>query len=321
MLHPESKPMGRLRAGAKGRAAGWRRLGRVALLGALLLVWPRAWAGGDPQEQLVRIPVTVKALWGGTQTRDMPITLYRPQGPGPFPLLVLSHGRAGSSEQRAKPGIVRFESQARFFVRKGFMVLVPTRIGYGETGQGFDPEDSGTRKSRDYQWTLGAAATEILAAAAYGRTLPGADGNRVVLVGQSVGGMATVAAAAQNPPGVVAAINFAGGSGGDPDRHPGVPTDGGQLKRIFEALGKTARVPMLWVYTENDRYFAPEYSQAWAKAFGASGGQVEYRLLPPFRDNGHELFAKGSDIWMPLVDAYLDRIGFTAPGLEPRPEP
>jgi hypothetical protein len=120
---------------------------------------------------------------------------------------------------------------------------------------------------------------------------------------------------------VVAAINFAGGSGGDPDRHPGVPAGAGQLEALYAAMGKQAHVPMLWIYTENDRYFDPSFTKAWAKAFTKAGGQVEYRLLPPFKTNGHLLFSQGCDIWMPLVEAFLDKVGFSRPGLVPRPQP
>jgi hypothetical protein len=43
----------------------------------------------------------------------------------------------------AQPTRFRYEQQARYFVGKGFVVMVPTRVGYGETYDGFDPETSG----------------------------------------------------------------------------------------------------------------------------------------------------------------------------------
>jgi dienelactone hydrolase len=286
-----------------------------------LLSGPWAWGqqAKDLQEQRVTLPVTLKSLWNGQQTHDMLLTVYRPQGQGPFPLAVISHGR--SMANRDLPKVQRFESQSRFFVRKGFVVLVPTRVGYGDTGQSFDPEDSAAAGHVDYRWLLEATATQIMAAIEYGRTLPGVDPQRLVLVGQSVGGLATVNAAARNPPGLVLAINFAGGAGGDPDKHPGLPQGANQLKDIFAELGRKAKAPMLWIYTENDRFFAPKVSKAWAKAYADAGGQVDYRLLPPFSDNGHDLFRRGCDLWMPLVEDYLNQAGFTRPGLIPRPKP
>jgi len=292
------------------------------LAAALLAILPaRAEPARDLGEELVSVPVSLKELYGRPQTRTMYLTLFRPKGKGPFPLAVISHGRAVSREQRAAPSYQRLESASRFLVRKGFLVIVPTRVGYGATGQDFDPEETSLGKGRDYSQLADAASTQVLAAVDYGRAMADVDPSRIVLVGQSVGGLATVASAARNPPGVVAAINFAGGAGGDPERHPGTPLDPGQLKDLYRDLGKTARVPMLWIYTQNDRYFGPDCSQAWAKAFAAAGGQVDYRLLPAFRANGHELFAEGCDLWMPLVEEYLKQAGFPQPGLLPRPQP
>jgi len=294
---------------------------RLVCLAAALCAWIPAWpeTARDLGEEVVAVPVSLKALYAGEQTRNMFLTVFRPRGKGPWPLVVISHGRAVSREQRATPAYQRFESAARYFVRKGFVVIVPTRVGYGATGQEFDPEETSARTFKDYRLLVDAASTQVLAAIDYGRALAEVDPARVILVGQSVGGLATVATAARNPAGVVAAINFAGGAGGDPDRHPGVPLDLGQLNDLYRDLGRTAKVPMLWIYTQNDRFFGPECSQAWAKGFAAGGGQVDFRLLPAFRSNGHELFAEGCDLWMPVLEEYLRQAGFPRPGLIERP--
>jgi dienelactone hydrolase len=300
-----------------------RPLVLVVLLVAAAPSWNRTRgdSSSDLQEQVVTLPVTLQSSWGGRQTRDLYLTVFRPKGKGPFPLVVINHGRSSNRDQRASPRYQRFESASRYFLRKGFVVLVPTRVGYGATGQDFDPEDSGPNTRKDYRLLLDAATTQVLAAIEYGRGLPEVDPGRIVLVGQSVGGFTTVATAARNPPGVVAVINFAGGAGGDPDQHPGVPAAAGQLEDLFAEMGKQVRVPMLWVYTENDRFFDAAHSRAWAKAYSGAGGQLDFRLLPPFQENGHRLFEHGCDIWMPLVEEYLDRAGFREPGLVRRPPP
>ena len=129
-----------------------------------------------------------------------------------------------------------------------------------------------------------------------------------------------MAATAAGLPGQVAAINFAGGHGGDPDKHPGEPCGGNQLRNIYQAYGElvaknTPQLKSLWVYTENDRYFSPRYSRSWAKAFADAGAALDSRLLPAFGEDGHSLFGAGSDSWQPLVDEFLATLGFSTPGV------
>ena len=50
-------------------------------------------------ETVIRIPMTVSRP-GGVQRLTLEATLYRPPGPGPFPLVVLSHGTSRDPRQR-----------------------------------------------------------------------------------------------------------------------------------------------------------------------------------------------------------------------------
>ena len=132
----------------------------------------------------------------------------------------MSHGRA-TTERRAQQARQRFEPLARYLVSMGFVVLVPTRVGYGDTYGDFDPEDHGGCNAMRVEPVATAASDQVIAALSFARTLPYVDASRWVAMGQSVGGLTTVAVAWRNPPGLVGAINFAGGSGGDPERRPG----------------------------------------------------------------------------------------------------
>jgi pimeloyl-ACP methyl ester carboxylesterase len=72
-----------------------------------------------------------------------------------------------------------------------------------------------------------------------------------LLLGHSTGGFAVTAAAANNPPGVVGILDFAGGHGSaGPDR----VCSPDRLVEDADMLGRTARVPALWIYSENDHY-------------------------------------------------------------------
>ncbi|MBT9494581.1 MAG: hypothetical protein IV107_20020 [Paucibacter sp.] len=277
----------------------------------------------DIREAVLRVPVTVQDANGRDVAGSLLVTTFKPKGAGPFPLLIISHGRSG--DKRGEYARQRFESAARFFVRKGFAVAAPLRLGYGELATLGDPENSYSCASPSYAPALAAAAQQIIAVAQTMATQVDVDARRLVLVGQSVGGIASVAAAALRPPGLVAAINFAGGHGGSPTEHRGEPCQAPQLKRLFHSYGEfsacaAAPVPTLWIYTENDMYFAPHHSRDWAEAYRNGGGLVDYRLLPAIGDDGHRLFAAANDVWQPLVDEFLAQQGFSQPGtLKPPP--
>ncbi|EJL88377.1 dienelactone hydrolase-like enzyme [Herbaspirillum sp. CF444] len=264
----------------------------------------------DLHESVTSLDVKVKDFYGREETGKVVVTQFKPDGNGPFPILILNHGRSGTN--RSDPPRFRYTKQARFFTERGFAVFAPTRIGYGEQGTHFDPEESGSCYSKNYAPMAEAATTEILAVLKYAKEQSYVDPNRVLIVGQSVGGYSTVATAAKHPDGLVAAINFAGGSGGDPVTHPGIPCQGNRLEDMYSRFGKTTTAPMLWIYTENDQYFNPSHSKAWHAAFVKAGGNAEYRLLPPFAKNGHTLFSNGVEIWSPIVAEFLGKQGFNA---------
>ena len=267
----------------------------------------------DLNEAVTDLTVSVQDMYGRDITGRVVVTQFKPDGDGPFPILILNHGRSGTN--RALPARFRYTQQVRYFVKRGFAVFEPTRIGYGEAGVELDPEQSGDCKSKNYAPMALAARTEILAVLDYAKKQTYVDPKRVLLVGQSVGGYSTVATAAHNPDGLVAAINFAGGSGGDPLSHPGEPCESYKLEKMYANFGATAKAPMLWIYTENDQYFSPKNSQKWHASFVKAGGLADFKLLPPFGKDGHSLFSVGIEIWEPLVSAFLDQSTFTPPVL------
>ncbi len=271
----------------------------------------------DIREAIVRVPVTVKDAFNKEISGDVLVTTFRPQGPGPFPLVVMNHGR--NSATRAQDPRPRSEPIARFFIRKGFAVAVPQRLGYGASASLGDPEDHTSCESPRYQQAGDAAAVQVLAVVGHMRKEADIDPSRLVIMGQSFGGFTTVAAAATKPDGLVAAINIAGGSGGNSVTRPGEPCNSYRLGLTFAAWGKTATAPMLWMYSENDKYFNPKNSRAWFDAFTKAGAKAEFKLMPPFGDDGHALLVRANDLWQPVVDEFLARHGFTTPGAMGKP--
>jgi dienelactone hydrolase len=264
-------------------------------------------------EEVIKVPVKVADNYGKEVAQDIVVTIfYDDTAPKPYPLLVLGHGRDAEAAGRAAMGRARYSVNSRWFTRLGFMVAVPTRVGYGESG-GEDVEYTGECNRKNYPPGYAAAAEQTLKVLDTLRQRPDASKDRAIVVGQSFGGTTAITVAAQNPPGIQATINFAGGGGGNPKTMPQQPCAAGLLERMFANYGKTARTPTLWIYTQNDMYFGPKYPKEWFDAFKAAGGVGEYTLYPPLGDDGHGLFSKAPEIWQPRVLEFLRANGY--PGI------
>jgi dienelactone hydrolase len=238
---------------------------------------------------------------------EMIVTTFKPDGDGPFPLVIINHGRAGTAVERAKVRRQRYPDAARYFVRRGFAVVVPTRKGYGETG-GSDPENSGACVNPAYAPTFDAALESIVPVLEWAKRLPYVDAGRIVSVGTSMGGISTIALAARNPQGMVLAVNFAGGKGGDPATRRGIrarPTSSRKAtrcsgkRRVFRPCGCIRRT----ISTGGGA------AQAVAQGLCDAGGAAEFVSLPAFGRDGHLVFGLGVSLWAPHVDAFLKEHG------------
>ncbi len=283
-----------------------RRILVLAALACAVLAPP---AAAKLVEEIVQLPVEVRDYYRRTHQHTITVTVFRDDERPRSPFLIINHGRAGDEAGRARLGRARYGDNAAYFVARGFAVFVPTRVGYGVTG-GPDVEDSGSCAQRDFAPAFEAGATQVLKIIDYAKTQSFVDATRGVIVGQSVGGAVTLAMAAKNVDGVVAAINFAGGSGGDPQKWPERPCSEGALRRVLGAYGATAKTPTLWLYSENDKYWGRQYPRAWFEAFRAKGGSGEFVQLPPFKTDGHASFTGNPDAWKPAVEKLLASLGF-----------
>jgi pimeloyl-ACP methyl ester carboxylesterase len=100
-------------------------------------------------------------------------------------------------------------------------------------------------------------------------------------------------------------INFAGGRGGRPETNPGEPCRPDKLESAVRRFAKTINVPVLWVYSENDRYFSPRHVQDMYQAFKDAGATGRLVMEPPFGKNGHKLFpSKGGETFAQLTSNF-----------------
>ena len=259
-------------------------------------------------EHLIRVPMTISRP-AGLQRLTLEATLYRPAGPGPFPLVILSHGTSRNPQQRVGRRL-RYDAQSWEFVSMGFAVVIPMRRGYGHS-EGDYAEVEGPCDCSNFYEAGQESAKDLRATVEYVSTLPFIDRERLVLVGHSSGGLASLILASQGLPGVRGVINFAGGRGSK----QGMNCSPDRLVEACAQAGRTTRTPTLWIYSENDSYFPPWLAREMCGAFHQDGGRAEFIMLPPFCEEGHFLFTdvRGLALWTPVVSRFLNELGF--PGL------
>ncbi len=280
---------------------------------ALFLNLSSAQALEGPDPQTVIIPA--RAAGANWQVHTQ---VFKPDGPGPFPLIIFSHGRAPKAEDRKTLANPVLRGHAAYWMRKGFAVLAPIRPGYGETG-GADIESSGIRISEQgvcsgapsFSQAVENAADIVTEVVAWARRQPWVSDKKIILAGQSLGGFTAVAAGARSLPGVIAYINFSGGHGGNPERRPGKSCFPEAMTEIYRAYGRTTRIPNLWLYSSNDQFWGADAPKQWHEAFKKGGGGGSFvQTAPVPGEDGHKLLAKGGRLWGAHVDPFVERLGF-----------
>ena len=265
----------------------------VMLLG--LLVTPLAWSNGelDPRlnERVIQIPLP--------DGKNLLATIFTPDGKGPFPIVVINHGKSlgdPKKQQRFRP-----IPAATVFVTRGYAVVAPMREGFAQSDGKFSLGHCSTLKDGYAQARSIKLTLDFLSGQAW------ADPQRILLVGQSHGGLAAVAFLAAYPdyPGVKGALNFAGGLRARPCAWQQ------EMTEAFAAYGKKAKRPSLWFYAQNDSFFSQELVQASFLAYTSAGGQAILVEPGPFKKDGHQLFSdpQGVSIWWPPSMRFLERLG------------
>jgi dienelactone hydrolase len=293
---------------------------RPSTVRALLLMTALLGAGHAASarlvEQVIQVPVKVTDAYGKVIEQAIVVSLYHESTtPAPRPVALVNHGRAAEADKRTSMGRATSITNARWLAGMGFLVVVPTRLGYGVTG-GEDVEDTGPCERKRYPPGYEAAAVQTLQVLEAVRQRPDVAPDRTLVLGQSFGGTTAVAVAAKAPPGVVAAINFAGGGGANPQTRPQEPCSPPGLRSMFAGYGRTARIPTLWVYAENDMWLGPRYPREWFDAFQAAGSKGEFLMFPPNGNDGHGLFTQDPAAWRPAALQFLRANGY--PDLAPR---
>lgn len=279
----------------------------LGLFGLVTAVFIGATHGTDAIEHKLQIPIDDASghHWAMQGRLCMPSGVDKPR------LVVINHGSPPNASDRPGMTLAGCDSEVvRWFVQRHYAVAMVLRLGYGATG-GPWTENYASCNDADYFKAGLETARQIGAIVDYAVTLPNVDPNDVIVVGQSAGGWGAIAYDSVPHEHVAAFVNMAGGRGG---HYHDKPNSNCQSERLVDAAGKygaTSPTPMLWIYAGNDSYFGPALVDEMAKAYVGAGGKLSAYRPSSYGTDGHKLFfgRNGSQIWGPLVEAYLKSQG------------
>jgi len=244
----------------------------------------------------IQIPVQSQVGPAKSKTFTLQTTIFRQPSPGKHPVIIVNHGSTG-------PGIIpanfvfRGGNDVEFFRSLGFVVVEPMRKGRGQSGGPDLEEDDSLPPNAE----LDSAVEDLHAVLGYLSGQSDIDSRRVVLSGASRGGLLAVAYAGRYPTNVLGVLNFSGGWFGE--AHP-------QAEFNFETFGKAghdAKVPMLWLYAENDSYYSLKFVEREFSKFQAAGGRGELVEVHGMPGDGHQL-CLWADRWRDKVAGFLNAL-------------
>jgi dienelactone hydrolase len=236
----------------------------------------------------------------GSSAIKLEATLYKPLGDGPFPLVIFNHGSTGMG----KVPLDRTENPWGFgvsLVRKGMALLVPMRRGRGKSeGEYREPYECTLDHSR-----LGIryASESLDAVYEFVKNQTWVARDKIILAGNSRGGILSVIYAAERHDAAIAVINFVGGWVSDKcSSEAGMDINAS----LFSEAGKKAKAPNLFLYATRDSFYSVSSIYTLTDAFLRAGGIVDLKMYDmDVGANGHALFYQYWRKWNSDLDEFL----------------
>lgn len=266
-------------------------------------------AYAEIQERRTFIPVSVTLNTGEVVKRDMELVIFEDDTrKGPQPVAVFGHGYPGGNISHSTwAWLFSHRKALHELVGLGFTVVMPMRLGQGGTG-GMTLEGGGCEKTaEEFGHRFENITQQLLQAAAWVQS-QGLSSGHMVYVGQSAGGSGAIALSAKRDLPFKALINFAAGSGRA--RLPDFPCAPEAYEAAVSHLGQNAVHPMLWIYGLNDYFWGAKWPVKWSKAYEAAGGKHDFHQVESNTLDGHDLFRRSPEVWVPIVKQYLAKLGW-----------
>lgn len=270
----------------------------AAIAALLILSLTPAMASDLVQErQYLRVKI------GGKDVRLEALFVKRADAKGRLPIALFNHGRPAYQEMTLDHNLATDDPGINLMAdiaRRGWLVVAIHRRGFGAS-DGPVQSDSPCTVDAYMSW-MNADADDIEASMAVVAKRADADPSKMITLGGSAGGAASVALAARNPPGLAAVINLAGGEhwAGCAALRESIPID-------FRNLGARTRIPSLWVFAKNDLNHPVDQIEVMRSAFAGAGADLKLVLLEPIGEDGHTgLYSiTGRTQWLVELDNFL----------------
>jgi len=236
---------------------------------------------------------------------NLEVVTFRPNGVGPFPLAMFNHGSTGNGRNSALFTETLFDvGLADFLNNRGWIVVFPQRRGRGRSDGLYDEGFSADRRQGytcDFDRSLSGAeraSEDIGAAIAVLRQRPDVAPSRVLIGGQSRGGILSVAYAGMHPDQIFGVINFVGGWMGT---HCDTAS---RLNGTLFVRGARFDRPTLWLYGDHDRFYDIQHSRNNFMLFQSAGGQGAFLKFNVPGGYGHAVLG-APELWEGPVAEYL----------------
>ena len=259
----------------------------------LLCISAHVIANPVAREEIVMIPYD----WAW----ELEVTVLKPEGVGPFPMVVINHGKDGvpaREQNRFRP-----MRAAQEFLKRGYVVVLPMRSGFSKSDGSYKQRGCDLRKDAITQAKSIDMTIQYFSKESY------IDASSILLVGYSYGGLVSVAyGSIYQHPSVKGIINFSGGL----KNLSGPCIWDVSLLKAFSEFGKTSRIPNLWIYAANDELFPVTLASNLAAVYRQGGAPLHSVVIDSYGGEGHRLFddSRGVRYWSQYVTEFLKEIHF-----------
>lgn len=260
--------------------------------------------GGIDPADLVEPELVHFDTWDG---RTIPAWLYKPQGTGPFPVILSIHG---GPEAQERP-VYNYNGFYQYMVNRGFGVLAPNirgSTGYGISYQKLIHRDWGGGELKDIEH-----------AAKYLQGLDWVDRNRIAIFGGSFGGFATLSALTRLPQYWAVGVDIVGPSNlvtfvksvppfwkhfmkrwvGDPDEDGALLMERSPITYVDQI-----RAPLLVIQGAKDPRVVKAESDQMVERIRKNGGDVRYFVD---ENEGHGTTRRENTLkWYRMIVDYLE---------------